>query len=108
MRTKFTGADITLWLDANRGVYIPRDFANSFADRAVQVLGVSGEDWAILESGPDAENYWDAWTEVLNNAKIVDASGNIFWLYEDDDLWLIPEGMEWNEEIGFFAWPTLS
>ena len=59
-----------LWLSDARGVYIPRDFANSFADRAKTVSGVSDEDWTILERGPDYEDetgqtvcnesYWDA------------------------------------------------
>jgi hypothetical protein len=26
-------------------------------------------------------------------------------LYQDGDLWLIPEGMQWNDETGFFEWP---
>ena len=42
-----------LWLSDARGVYIPRDFANSFSNRAKDVTGVSDEDWAILEAGPD-------------------------------------------------------
>lgn len=30
--------------------------------------------------------------------------GGLFWR-EDGALWLIPEGMEWDEETDFFKWP---
>ena len=81
-----------LWLADNRGVYIPRDFANSFIDRAKHVTGVSDEDWAILEAGPDHEHYWDAWTEVLDNATVTDDYDRRYYLHQDGDLWLVPKG----------------
>ena len=56
-----------LWLSDARGIYIPRDFASSFADRAKSVSGVTDEDWAILEEGPDHDWYWEA-TLKRNNA----------------------------------------
>jgi hypothetical protein len=93
-----------LWLDDHRGVYIPRDFANCFTDRAKFVQGVTDEQWAILEQGPDAEFYWDVWTEVLDNATVTDGK-TVCRLYQDGALWLIPEGMEWSDENEFFVWP---
>lgn len=62
--------EIMLWLDDHRGQYIPRDFANSFADRAQSVTGVTAEDWATLEAGPDVDWYWEAWANVIDNATI--------------------------------------
>ena len=96
-----------LWLNDARGVYIPRDFAKSFDDRKVRVRGVSDEDWAILDEGPDAlENpYWETWDDVLNNAVIKDDNGVEFTLYQDGDLWLIPKGMEWSDTEDGFVWP---
>lgn len=93
-----------LWLSDARGVYIPRDFANSFTDRAKWVQGVDDATWAILEAGPDHDEYWDAWTDVCDNATVTDGS-TVCRLYQDGDLWLIPEGMEWDESEGFFVWP---
>jgi hypothetical protein len=93
-----------LWLDDHRGVYIPRDFASSFADRARSVAGVSEEQWAILED-PDHELYWDVWTEVCDNAKVTDENGIVYSVWQDGACWLIPEGMEWNERDEFFSWP---
>ena len=107
--------DMLLWLSDARGVYIPRDFANSFADRAKSVKGVSDEDWAILEIGPDStddagnfvpnESYWDVWTDVCDNAVVTDENGHKYTVWQEGDCWLIPVGMEWNEETDGFDWP---
>lgn len=97
--------DTMLWLNDARGVFIPRDFANSFIDRAKHVAGVSDEDWAILEAGPDHEHYWDTWADVCDSAVVTDENGVKFTLHQDGDLWLIPEGMEWSEEHDGFVWP---
>lgn len=97
-----------LWLDDARGVYIPRDFATSFKDRDQHVSGVSADDWAILEQGPDScsnESYWDVWIEVCDNATVTDENGIKYHLYQNGDLWLIPDGMEWNDKTEFFDWP---
>lgn len=95
--------DMLLWLSDSRGIYIPRDFALSI-DR-VNVSGVSDEDWAILEAGPDHEYYWDTWADVEQNAVVTDEHGNKFTVYQNGDCWLIPEGMEYNEEKDTFAYP---
>lgn len=95
-----------LWLNDARGIYIPRDFATSFKDRAKHVANVTDEQWAILEEGPDSEYYWDVWTEVTDSAVITDNNGQKFTIYQDGDCWLIPEDMEWSDETGFFVWPA--
>lgn len=98
--------DMVLWLSDARGQYIPRDFANSFSDHAKHVSGVSNEDWAILEAGPDHELYWDTWTlSVLDGAVVTDENGNKYQVYQDGDCWLIPHGMEWDDETETFRWP---
>ncbi len=93
-----------LWLSDARGVYIPRDFVNSFADWA-NVKNVSDEDKAILEAGPDHEWYWEAWDGVCRDCVVEDNSGNRYTVYQDGDCWLIPEGMPWEDDAEFFAWP---
>jgi len=102
--TTTTKPEPLLWLSDSRGIYIPRDFARSFADRAKSVVGVDDEDWAILEEGPDHDWYWDAWTEVLDRATVTDENGVEFTVYQDGDCWLIPRGMEWSDADGFFVW----
>ena len=100
--------EMMLWLSDARGQYIPRDFANSFADRAKHVSGVKDEDWSVLEAGPDHEWYWDAWNDVCDRAEITDEQGNKFRVYQNGDCWLVPVGMEWNDATESFEWPEES
>jgi hypothetical protein len=100
-----TKPDMLLWLDSNRGVYIPQHFVESFKDFDAHVSDVSAEDKATLLSGPDSESYWDAWADVCDNATVTDENGIKYRIHHDGDLWLIPEGMEYNEETDTFDWP---
>lgn len=103
--TQINKPDMMLWLSDSRGVYIPRDFANSFANRDKDVSGVNANDWTTLEAGPEDEWYWDAWTRVCDGCVVTDEHGNQYTVWQDGDCWLIPVGMEWNDDIGTFAWP---
>lgn len=92
-----------LFLNDARGIYLPRDFTCNVArDR---VIGVSDEDWAILEAGPDHEHYWDVWNEIEQDAIVTDNKGVRYRLHQDGDLWLIPLGMEWDDEADGWRWP---
>lgn len=93
-----------LWLSDARGIYIPRDFATSFADRDKTVSGVEATDWEVLEAGPDHELYWDVWDGVLQSAVITDDKGVKYRLHQDGDLWLVPDGMVWSDDETF-VWP---
>jgi len=96
--------DMIIILSDARGVYIPRDFASSV--RRDCTTGVSDEDWAILAAGPDHDEYWDAWQEVEQNARITDPdNGTVYFVYNDSDCWLVPVGMEWSDEEDTFVWP---
>jgi len=97
-----------LWLSDARGVYIPHDFARSFVDRDKHVSGVSRDDWSILDLGPNQESndvYWETWDDVLNDAIVTDEHGTKYRLHQDGDLWLIPDGMQWNEDSDCYQWP---
>lgn len=71
------------------GIYIPQYFAKNVPRDLVS--GVSEQDWAILEAGPDHEWHWDTWDDVLRNAVITDDDGIVHYLYQNGDLWLVPE-----------------
>lgn len=94
-----------LYLSERRGHYIPRDFA---ADTKREcIAGVSADDLDYLAAGPDGEHYWDVWTKVEDNATVTDPqSGTVYTLYQNGDLWLVPVGMDWSEELEFFVWPS--
>lgn len=78
-----------LFADSNRGVYIPQYFAESVMRELVS--GVSDNEWATLEAGPDHEFYWDTWNDVEQNAVLKDKNGKTWKLYHEGDLWLIPD-----------------
>ena len=96
-----------LWLSDARGQYIPRDFAESFerSTRDTHVSGVSAEDWAILEAGPDHEHHFETWDDVLRDAVLTGRDGTKYTLHQDGDLWAVPVGMEWSDEQDTFVWP---
>lgn len=88
-----------LFADSARGVYIPQHFAESI--KREQVTGVSDEDWTILELDPNDEDtpdwYWDVWHDVEQKARVTcPKTGIVYALYQDGDLWLVPE--DWNPE----------
>jgi hypothetical protein len=93
-----------LWLADHRGVHIPQDFAESFKDRDKDVSGVDAEQWAILEAGHEHEHYWDTWSDVMDSAQIT-IDGIEYCVWQDGDVWLIPDGMEYSEDNGWY-WPS--
>jgi len=66
-----------LLIDGHHGVYIPQIFASNFPTTD---WGVTEEQADILLRGPDleenAEEYWDAWDTVLNNAEWHSGNGD--------------------------------
>ena len=91
-----------LWLDGARGQYIPQQFARSRIDMTVE--GVSYDAWRALEAGPDHEDYGEAWTEVLDCAQVI-VKGQRYSVHQDKDVWLIPDGMEFDAEREEWVWP---
>jgi hypothetical protein len=99
--------DTILYLDDHRGIYIPQNFAECTKRECVS--GVSDEDWAILEAGPDHEHYWEAWESVCDSAKLTDPSdGTVYHIYQDGACWLVPVGMEWDDKSESYYWPEES
>lgn len=73
--------------DSARGIYIPQHFAESV--NVDMLSGVDSADMDILRAGPDHENYWDSWQDVLDSAELTDSDGNVWILHQDGDLWVI-------------------
>lgn len=84
-----------LYASDRHGIYIPQYFSESVKPECLS--GVSGEDMAILLSGPDHEFYWEAWEVVCNNAVLTDSNGVTFYLWQDGDLWLVPTHFEFKD-----------
>ena len=90
-----------LYLDSNRGVYIPRDFFQETRPECIKWACDSETKAWILDqcSNPDNESYWDAWLQAENDVTVIDGDVE-YQIYPDDDLWLVPIDAEWpNEEL---------
>jgi len=86
-----------LYADGARGQYIPQHFAESVVRETV--TGLNDEHWKDLEAGPEHEWYWESWNDVLNRAEITHPdTGEVYTLYQDDDLWLVPINAEWDDD----------
>lgn len=91
-----TPETMILLFDGASGIYIPQRFAAETSRD--HVTDVSDEDYAILEAGPDHEFYWDAWSDVLDYARITADDGTVYTLYQQDgDCWAIRDGAQFNE-----------
>ena len=88
---------LELVLSDNRGIYIPRDFAMFIDD----MDNVTQEDKDILSAGPDHNQYWDTWNDVLDKASAT-INGKTWRLYQDGDLWAYCEELMTDEEYENF------
>lgn len=77
-----------LFCNGASGVFIPQRFAKE-VNREI-VTGVADKDWEVLEAGPEHENYWDAWADVVDNAKLKHPDLGDCYLHQDGDLWVVP------------------
>lgn len=95
---------IHLLLSDAHGIYIPHQFANFVAtlEHPDGWHNVTFEECQILTDGPEHEEYWDVWCDVLDNATYTDASGNIWRLYQDGDLFAFCESLMTDEEYENF------
>ncbi len=92
-----------VWVADTHGVFIPQTFARSFNDRNKVVSGVEDSEWAILEAGPDHEEYWQTWQDVQDNATVT-LDEISYGIWQDGDVWLIPDGMDWDAEEQKWVW----
>jgi hypothetical protein len=85
-----------LYCSDSSGIYIPQRFVVETYPDCIQ--GLSDSDRAILEAGPDHQGYWHAWDDCLTRVVVQSREGDRYTLWQDGDLWLIPEGAEWADE----------
>lgn len=80
-----------LWFSDVRGIYIPRDFAQFLDGNEKIEHNIPQEDIDVLLD-PDHGLYWDVWEGVLESKFTVKDTGQVLELYQDGDLWVLPEG----------------
>ena len=77
-------------VDGCWGIYVPKNFAERYD---MSAWHVAAEDVEILLAGPDHKFYWDAWSDVLNDAYF-EKDGKRFSLEQDSDLFAVRYGEE--------------
>lgn len=95
--------EVVLLLSSNRGTGLPKDFIEETEGVEDWEYNVSDEDIECLKEGDTPENewYWEAWTNVLDNATFTypDGSKGVLHLGEAcGDLFVIPEGYSFEDE----------
>ena len=80
-----------LLVNSANGVYIPQFFAESAGGGQI-----NDDDREILLSGPENDDYWECWEDVLNYCELTDTDGQKFTLHHDSDLWAVPVGFDWE------------
>jgi len=83
----------------NHGIFIPQLIAKGELDNPNWNWdGVTEHSKQALLNGPDDESYWGAWDEAERNVRItVPTTGIVYYLYQDGDLWAVPEGQDFPE-----------
>lgn len=91
-----------LLFDGNRGIYIPKHFAEEIYH--MYFTGYTQEDLDILLGGPDTRNelYWEVWTSILDNAEHIDENGYTWRLHQDGDVWLYCDDLMDEDEREIF------
>ena len=91
---------LSLLVSDSAGIYVPLRFVTDMD--LSQWSGINDEDVKILQAGPDAEWYWEAWDSVLGSAYAT-INGKVWRLSQDGDLWAYCEELMSDEEYeGFF------
>jgi hypothetical protein len=72
-----------LAVDSHHGIYGPQTFAARFNRENISV-----DDWQTLLDGPDSDNYWEVWEDVVlswnkEGLSILESDGDI-WLIDTD------------------------
>ena len=79
-----------LIVDGHHGIYTPQVFAE-VVDRGLLRLSPPGDQLDLLLAGPEVEDYWDVWTEVLDGASYVHPELGLHTVEQiDGDVWLVP------------------
>ena len=87
-----------LLIDSHHGIYIPKLFCEQCNPENTQWVWDYENNKDILLN-LEHELYWDVWQEVLDSAYIINPDNVKYTLYENGDLWAIPEGYEFPEDF---------
>ena len=87
--------DAVLIADSHHGQYIPQIIvAGEINNPAWDWSAVDQDDINAVISGPENEWYWEAWCNIESNVRITDKNGLEYFLYQNDDVWAVPVGVD--------------
>lgn len=72
-----------LMIDGARGIYVPQAFVQNFTPSD---WGLTPDEIAVLDAGPDHVDYWDVWEDVDGRKEYLDKEGVSWVLCQDGDL----------------------
>lgn len=92
--------------DSAHGIYCPQHCAEVLLDDWFSTRElVKARD--VLLSGPDHEDYWEAWSYVEEHAEYTDSDDNLWRLYQDGDVFAYCIGLMDREAFEAFFGETL-
>jgi hypothetical protein len=90
---------IQLLVTDNDGIYVPQRFIEKF-DMSLW-NNIDKEDIDTIKAGPDQEEYWYAWENILDMASYT-TQGNTWRLHQDGDLFAVCDKLMTDEEYEDF------
>ena len=91
-------AKVYCLLDGARGQFLPQAYAQHYR-HVGGIYGIDDDAWDILAVGPEHEQYWDTWADVLDTAELHSNEGT-FTLHQDGDLYAIESGAQYDDRTG--------
>ena len=90
-------------VDSHAGIYTPAEFKNRFSERLAELVKegvITAEDVEEI-STPDNAFYWESFERIEANFFVI-SEGKRFFLFQDEDLFLMEEGYPDEEDFGIF------
>jgi hypothetical protein len=100
--TTTTTPEPCLVLSDHHGIYIPQLWCSDITESECESLHVQWSDVQCCQSGPDHEWYWEAWQAITDACYMTDDRGITWRLWQDGDLWEVPDGYNSTEFFGEF------
>lgn len=86
---------LAILVSEREGIYVPQAFAERY-DLDLW-SNIDQDDLRVIEEGPEAEWYWEAWNNILSSAEYRH-DGKVWRLYQDGDLWAYCEELMSDED----------
>lgn len=91
---------IELICDSHHGIYCPQFAMEQIRDKRLICKNYSEVEQYFSDlSTPDNDFYWDAWSDLIDNAILLDSDGNEYYIDHSEDIWAVPVGTSFEDYI---------